>query len=69
MAVIESQYGAPYDSKTLSNGLIEHRYIERLEISHGVTGQVHYIITTTSEGSIIDKRLVNVGEGINFQYR
>lgn len=69
ITVVEQEYGLPYDSKTLPNGLIEKRYIERLEVSHGVTGQIHYILTTTSDGRIIDKRIENVGEGIHFQYR
>lgn len=68
MTVVQDHYGAPYDSKTLPNGLIENRYIERLEISHGVTGQVHYILITTSDGRIIDKRIENVGEGVHFHY-
>lgn len=53
---IQSQYGAPYQVSSNNQGFQEYLYIERIDISHTVTDQVHYIFVVLN-GKVIDKRI------------
>lgn len=65
---IEEIYGAPFDVKSLSNGIKEYRYIQRIDINADVSEQVEYVFTVRN-GRIIDKQCRQQRSSFNFQIK
>lgn len=63
---VEEQYGEPYDVKTLPNGWLEYRYIERLEVGGGASEQIHYTLRVF-EGRVMDKQMQRIGGTVDFR--
>lgn len=63
---IQSQYGTPYQITTNTQGFQEYLYIERVDISHNVSDQIHYVLVVLN-GKIIDKRAKTSVKSLNFR--
>lgn len=64
---IQSHYGTPYQITTNTQGFQEYLYIERIDIAHNVSDQIHYVLIVL-DGKIIDKRTKTSGKSsLNFR--
>lgn len=68
IAQVQAQYGTPYDIQPIAEDLEEHRYIQRVEISPGLTEQTNYIFRV-SEGKVVSKHCQQDSSAVDVNYR
>jgi|GEM_PF-1377368 len=67
--LVTKECGEPYDLVLLKNGITEYRYIQRNQIAPGAMEHIHFIITVSSDGRIINKKsnIVTSSAELNIQ--
>lgn len=57
---ITEKFGPPYDVMLLKSGIKEYRYIQINAVAPGVREQVHFIITVSFDGLIINTKVETI---------
>ena len=68
IATVVEEMGEPYNISSTAPGVLQHRYIERIETGPGQTSQNTYDLIVV-DGQVIDKQRSNESKPINLQYR
>ena len=58
--LVTNEFGPPYDTVLLKDGIKEYRYIQRTEVAPGVMEYVSFTITVSYDGFIIGKNVDTV---------
>lgn len=68
IAAVLEEMGEPYNISSTAPGVLQYRYIERIETGPGLTSQNTYDLIVV-DGQVVDKQRSNESRPINLQYR